>query len=114
MADDEKAKAAQAALTDKTKQSRLIQFFTTLAGQNFKPIIDAINGAPADFNDQLKKVDDQRKEVETLKAQVAKRGLRLDQIDAELDRLKKQEGQIEGNIKDVEGGIVTPPRDGFV
>jgi hypothetical protein len=110
----DKEKEVEAAISDKTKQSRLVKFFTTLAGQDFKSIIDAIHGTPQDFTEQLEKVDAQRAEIEKLKAQVAKRGLRLGQIDAELDRLKQEESGTVGNIGDVKKGIVKPPDKGFL
>ncbi len=101
--------AVKAAMTDPTKQSRIAKFLTTLSGQDFTPIINAINGGEQDFTAQLNQVQANATKISQLQAQVAQRDQAIAQNNANIQQLHQQISQLHQTAGDLLGGIPANP-----
>ncbi|HEX8772402.1 MAG TPA: hypothetical protein VF735_02275 [Pyrinomonadaceae bacterium] len=97
--------AVKAAMSDPKKQSRIAKFLTTLAGQNFTPILNAINGGDQDFTQQLAQVQANVAKVNQLQQQVNDRQQQIDTLTTQINQLRSKVTDHEKTISELEAKI---------
>ncbi|HEX8142937.1 MAG TPA: hypothetical protein VF553_10105 [Pyrinomonadaceae bacterium] len=99
--------AVKAAMSDPKKQSRIAKFLTTLAGQNFTPILNAINGEDQDFTQELAQVQANVAKVNQLQQQVNQRQQQIDQLTTQINQLRNKVAAHETTIAELQAKIPT-------
>ena len=103
---------AEDVMKDKSKHSRFAQVLSALAGDDFNKIINAIKGSPVDFSAVLGEVQGRMNQVRALEERVKKRQERLNEIDAELQKLADKNKVLEEQINVIRSRIqVHSPQD---
>lgn len=93
--------AVKTAMSDPTKQSRIAKFLTTLQGQDFAPILNAINGSEQDFTAQLNQVQARVAQINQLQTRITQRDQRVDQLTTEINQLNQRIAQRDATITEL-------------